>query len=141
SRHMHFEADGIDLRDWKGAIEKGDKMNLQKFIQHMQKKNLRNSVFVDVTANDKVAAVYDEVFQKSISVVACNKIACSSPYLYYKRLKDLSRDHNAAFLFDANVGASLPIIGTLNDLLRSGDRVRKIEAVLSGTLNFVFNNY
>jgi len=107
----------------------------------MQKKNFRNSVFVDVTANEKVAAVYDEVFQKSISVVACNKIACSSPYSYYKKLKDLSRDHNAAFLFETNVGASLPIIGTLNDLLRSGDRVRKIEAVLSGTLNFVFNNY
>jgi aspartokinase/homoserine dehydrogenase 1 len=88
-----------------------------------------------------VAAVYDEVFQKSISVVACNKIACSSPYGYYRKLKDLSRDYNASFLFETNVGASLPIIGTLNDLLRSGDRVRKIEAVLSGTLNFVFNNY
>jgi aspartokinase/homoserine dehydrogenase 1 len=74
-------------------------------------------------------------------VVACNKIACSSPYGYYKKLKDLSRDYNASFLFETNVGASLPIIGTLNDLLRSGDRVRKIEAVLSGTLNFVFNNY
>ncbi|HUQ96074.1 MAG TPA: hypothetical protein VM010_00310, partial [Chitinophagaceae bacterium] len=123
------------------ALDSGDPMNLKEFIQRMHKKNLRNSVFVDVTANDKVAASYDDVFQKSISIVACNKIACSSPYAYYKKLKDLSRDHNASFLFETNVGASLPIIGTLNDLLRSGDRVRKIEAVLSGTLNFVFNNY
>lgn len=141
SRRMYFSADGIDLTAWKAALDTGDLMNLSEFIQRMQKKNLRNSVFVDVTANDKVAAIYDEVFQKSISIVACNKIACSSPYGYYKKLKDLSRDHNASFLFETNVGASLPIIGTLNDLLRSGDRVRKIEAVLSGTLNFVFNNY
>ncbi|HUQ96901.1 MAG TPA: bifunctional aspartate kinase/homoserine dehydrogenase I, partial [Chitinophagaceae bacterium] len=137
SRRMHFSNDGIDLTNWKAALEMGDAMNLKDFIHRMQKKNLRNSVFVDVTANDKVAASYDDVFQKSISIVACNKIACSSPYAYYKKLKDLSRDHNASFLFETNVGASLPIIGTLNDLLRSGDRVRKIEAVLSGTLNFV----
>jgi aspartokinase/homoserine dehydrogenase 1 len=141
SRRMHFAAEGIDLKNWKEALATGDEMKLPEFIQRIQRKNLRNSVFVDVTANDKVAAVYDEVFQKSISVVACNKIACSSPYGYYKKLKDLSRDYNASFLFETNVGASLPIIGTLNDLLRSGDRVRKIEAVLSGTLNFVFNNY
>jgi aspartokinase/homoserine dehydrogenase 1 len=141
SRRMHFANEGIDLKAWKEALATGDEMKLPEFIQRIQRKNLRNSVFVDVTANDKVAAVYDEVFQKSISVVACNKIACSSPYGYYKKLKDLSRDYNASFLFETNVGASLPIIGTLNDLLRSGDRVRKIEAVLSGTLNFVFNNY
>jgi aspartokinase/homoserine dehydrogenase 1 len=141
SRRMHFSNEGIDLNNWKEALDTGDEMKLPEFIQRIQRKNLRNSVFVDVTANDKVAAIYDEVFQKSISVVACNKIACSSPYGYYRKLKDLSRDHNASFLFETNVGASLPIIGTLNDLLRSGDRVRKIEAVLSGTLNFVFNNY
>jgi aspartokinase/homoserine dehydrogenase 1 len=79
--------------------------------------------------------------QKSIAVVACNKIACSSPYAFYRRLKDLSKEFNAAFYFETNVGAGLPIIGTLNDLLRSGDKIRKIEAVLSGTLNFVFNHY
>lgn len=141
SRRMLFSSDGIDLASWREALDTGDKMDLDGFIQRMHRKNLRNSVFVDVTANDAVAAAYDDIFQTSISVVACNKIACSSPYGYYKKLKDLSRDHNAAFLFETNVGASLPIIGTLNDLLRSGDRVHKIEAVLSGTLNFVFNNY
>ena len=74
-------------------------------------------------------------------MVACNKIACSSSYGYYKKLKDLAREFNALFLFETNVGAGLPVIGTLNDLLRSGDKVNRIEAVLSGTLNFVFNNY
>jgi aspartokinase/homoserine dehydrogenase 1 len=73
--------------------------------------------------------------------VACNKIACSSAYHYYKRLKDLAREYNALFLFETNVGAGLPVIGTLNDLMRSGDKINKIEAVLSGTLNFVFNHY
>jgi aspartokinase/homoserine dehydrogenase 1 len=107
----------------------------------VQSKNLRNSVFVDVTASETVAGVYDRLFEKSISIVACNKIACSSPYSNYKKLKDLAREHNAAFHFETNVGASLPIIGALNDLLRSGDEVKKIQAVLSGTLNFVFNNY
>ncbi|MDP9230594.1 MAG: bifunctional aspartate kinase/homoserine dehydrogenase I, partial [Bacteroidota bacterium] len=75
------------------------------------------------------------------SVIACNKVACSSSYEYYKKLKDLSSEYNALFLFETNVGAGLPVIGTLNDLLCSGDKINKIEAVLSGTLNFVFNNY
>jgi aspartokinase/homoserine dehydrogenase 1 len=79
--------------------------------------------------------------EKSVSVVACNKVACSSSYSYYRKLKDVSREYNALFLFETNVGAGLPVIGTLNDLLRSGDKVNKIEAVLSGTLNFVFNHY
>jgi aspartokinase/homoserine dehydrogenase 1 len=84
---------------------------------------------------------YEKLLEKSISVVACNKIACSSDYTYYKRLKDLSTEFNAQFLFETNVGAGLPVIGSLNDLLRSGDKVNEIQAVLSGTLNFVFNNY
>jgi aspartokinase/homoserine dehydrogenase 1 len=104
-------------------------------------KNLRNSVFVDVTANDDVAKLYVKLLQKSISVVACNKVAASSEYTYYRSLKDLANEFNCLFLFETNVGAGLPIIGTLNDLLRSGDKINKIEAVLSGTLNFVFNNY
>jgi len=81
------------------------------------------------------------LLEKSISVVACNKVACSSSYDYYKKLKGLATEYNCLFLFETNVGAGLPVIGTLNDLLRSGDKVNKIEAVLSGTLNFVFNNY
>jgi bifunctional aspartokinase / homoserine dehydrogenase 1 len=116
-------------------------MHLREYIKIIHSKNLRNSVFVDVTANKEVALGYEHLLLKSISVVACNKIASSSPYSYYRRLKDLSKEFNAAYFFETNVGAGLPVIGTLNDLLRSGDKIRKIEAVLSGTLNFVFNHY
>ncbi len=116
-------------------------MRLGDFLKIIHSKNLRNSVFVDVTANKEVAMGYEYLLQKSISVVACNKIASSSPYSYYRRLKDLSKEFNAAYFFETNVGAGLPVIGTLNDLLHSGDKIRKIEAVLSGTLNFVFNHY
>ena len=141
SRKMNFNNEGIDLSCWKELLNDGEEMNINEFVRVIGKKNLRNSVFVDVTANKDVASVYPELLQKSISVVACNKIACSSSYKEYQNLKDLSREFNALFLFETNVGAGLPVIGTLNDLLRSGDKVRKIEAVLSGTLNFVFNNY
>jgi aspartokinase/homoserine dehydrogenase 1 len=116
-------------------------MNLDEFINRVGVKNFRNTVFADVTANESVAGKYADLFYKSISVVACNKIACSSPYENYKHLKQIATDHNASFVFETNVGAGLPVIGTLNDLVRSGDQVTKIEAVLSGTLNFVFNNY
>ncbi len=141
SRKMLIREEGIDLETWAVDLEKGDPMNLRDFIRIIHSKNLRNSVFVDVTANKEVALGYEHLLNKSISVVACNKIACSSPYQYYRRLKDLSKEFNAAFYFETNVGAGLPVIGTLNDLLRSGDKIRKIEAVLSGTLNFVFNHY
>jgi aspartokinase/homoserine dehydrogenase 1 len=141
SRKMAFNDEGISLQNWRDVMADGEASDLSRFIEIMQNKNLRNSVFVDITANESVAMAYDKVFERSISIVACNKIACSSSLNYYRRLKDAARDHNVSFLFETNVGASLPIIGTLNDLLRSGDRITKIEAVLSGTLNFVFNNY
>ncbi|RYY25155.1 MAG: bifunctional aspartate kinase/homoserine dehydrogenase I [Chitinophagaceae bacterium] len=141
SRKMVFNDEGISLDSWKEALEKGQPMNQNEFISIIHSKNLRNSVFADVTANETLASKYDQLLQKSISVVACNKVACSSSYSYYKRLKELAGDFNAQFLFETNVGAGLPVIGTLNDLLRSGDMVNRIEAVLSGTLNFVFNHY
>jgi bifunctional aspartokinase / homoserine dehydrogenase 1 len=141
SRKMHFNDEGIDLKNWKEILDKSEPADFNSFVSRIHSKNLRNSVFVDVTATEKVASAYDKIFSRSISIVACNKIACSSPYSYYKKLKDLARDHNVSFLFETNVGASLPIIGSINDLLRSGDRINKMQAVLSGTLNFVFNNY
>ena len=141
SKKMIFNEKGIDLQNWKALLKEGDKMNLSGFIQAMQSKNMRNSVFVDVTANEKVASHYAEILQKSVSIVACNKIAASSSFQYYEKLKSLAREFNVHFLFETNVGAGLPVIGTLNDLLLSGDKINKIEAVLSGTLNFVFNNY
>jgi bifunctional aspartokinase / homoserine dehydrogenase 1 len=141
SRNMLFDNEGIDLANWKTRLETGEPMDLNHWVEGITSRNLRNSVFADVTANDDVALCYAALLQKSISVVACNKIACSSPYGNYRQLKDLAREYNARFLFETNVGAGLPVIGTLNDLLRSGDTVRRIEAVLSGTLNFVFNHY
>jgi len=141
SRKMVFNDEGIDLGNWKEILDGGETADINSFISVMQRKNLPNSVFVDVTANGAVAALYHRIFSKSVSIVACNKIACSSEYAYYNKLKQLATDHNVGFLFETNVGASLPIIGTINDLLRSGDTVKRMQAVLSGTLNFVFNQY
>ena len=141
SKKMIFDDEGIDLTKWKKTIADGEPMTIDKFIETIKVKNLRNSIFADVTASGEVASVYDVLLEKSISVVACNKIASSSSYVYYSKLKKLSQEFNASFLFETNVGAGLPIIGTLNDLMKSGDKVNKIQAVLSGTLNFVFNNY
>lgn len=141
SRKMLIDEEGIDLAHWKGKLDAGETASLQGFINEIVSRNLRNSIFVDITANDKVAGVYDQLLKKSISVVACNKVAASSAYSNYKQLKDLSREFNSQFLFETNVGAGLPVIATLNDLVHSGDRIHQIQAVLSGTLNFVFNNY
>ncbi len=113
----------------------------QNFGDTIVEKNLRNSIFVDVTANESVVEIYPQLLRKSVAIVACNKVAASSEYEKYRNLKDLSREFGTAFLFETNVGAGLPIINTLNDLMRSGDQIRRIEAVLSGTLNYVFNNY
>lgn len=141
SKKMLFADEGINLTNWKEQLQVAAPMNLQLFTEAIKTKNLRNAVFVDVTANETVASMYEELLRKSVSVVACNKIAASSAYTNYKKLKDLATEFNCHFLFETNVGAGLPVIGTLNDLLRTGDKVNRIEAVLSGTLNFVFNNY
>jgi len=141
SKKILLNDTGIDLNNWKELLNTSTEGNIHSFVTAIIDKNLRNSVFVDVTANAEVATIYGTLLQKSIAVVACNKIACSSSYENYLHLKSLSREYNAPFLFETNVGAGLPIIGTLNDLLRSGDKVNKIQAVLSGTLNYVFNNY
>jgi bifunctional aspartokinase / homoserine dehydrogenase 1 len=141
SRKMLFDDKGIRLSNWQELLDNGDVMSLEDFVQKVQSKNLRNSIFVDITANAGVANTYAPLFKKSISVVACNKIAPSSSLAHYQQLKDLAREYNALFLFETNVGAGLPVINTLNDLISSGDSVTKIEAVLSGTLNFVFNHY
>jgi len=141
SKKMLLNENGIDLNNWKEKLQDATTMSLEGFTDFIVHKNLRNSVFVDITASAQTAHCYSALLKKSISVVACNKIACSSDYENYKQLKELTQEFNTSFLFETNVGAGLPIIGTLNDLLRSGDKINKIEAVLSGTLNYVFNNY
>ena len=141
SKKQLINVEGLDLTNWKEQLANATPGGIKEYVNAIIVNNLRNSVFVDVTAHEAVANVYAQLLEKAVSVVACNKIACSSPYQNYAKLKSLARQYNAAFLFETNVGASLPIIGTLNDLIRSGDSINKIEAVLSGTLNFVFNNY
>lgn len=141
SRTMYFDDEGIDLRWFKSLLESGEATSTDGFISKIKELNLRNSIFVDITASDKVATTYGEYLKSSIAVVTCNKVACSSKYTNYKHLKNLSRQYNAPFLFETNVGAGLPIIDTLKNLVASGDRVHKIQAVLSGSLNFIFNNF
>lgn len=141
SRKMVFQRNGIDIHNWKEILQNGTTASLSQFVNEAIGLNLRNSIFVDVTANKHVAESYHQFLQKSIAVVACNKIAASSDFINYKYLKNLAKEYNAKFLFETNVGAALPVIGTINDLVQSGDEVKKIEAVLSGTLNFVFNHY
>ncbi|ALW84227.1 bifunctional aspartokinase I/homoserine dehydrogenase I [Hymenobacter sedentarius] len=141
SRHCIVNEQGLDLTAWPAELADAPPQSLEAFTQLIISRNLRNSIFVDVTANPAAARCYPHLLEKSIAVVACNKVACSSDYAHYARLKSLSTEFNASFLFETNVGAGLPIIGTLNDLTRSGDVVRRMQAVLSGTLNFVFNNY
>ena len=141
SRKMIVPEEGIMHADIDAAFAEGVTADIDQFVEQMIQKNLRNTVFADVTANEKVASCYNKLLEKSIAVVACNKIAASSPYANYQNLKDLANTFNTRFLFETNVGAGLPVIGTLNDLRRSGDSITKIEAVLSGTLNYVFNYY
>lgn len=141
SKKMVFNEHGLELKDWKELLENGEPTSLENFFNKTTAYNLRNSVFVDNTANQAVSEVYEKYLRKSIGVVTCNKIACASLLENYKTLKEISRQYNAPFLFETNVGAGLPIIDTLKNLINSGDRVHKIQAVLSGSLNFVFNNF
>ncbi|MCD8412941.1 bifunctional aspartate kinase/homoserine dehydrogenase I [Tenacibaculum finnmarkense] len=141
SKKMTFDANGIDLNTWKTLLESGESATLDSFFNKTKSYNLRNSVFVDNTANQKVSEVYEQYLRNNIAVVTCNKIACASSLENYKTLKSVSREYNAPFLFETNVGAGLPVIDTLKNLIASGDRVQKIQAVLSGSLNFVFNNF
>lgn len=141
SKKMAFNTDGIDLTNWKDLLANGEPTTLDEFFNRTKTYNLRNSVFVDNTANQKVSEVYEKYLRTNIAVVTCNKIACASDLENYKTLKKVSRKYNAPFLFETNVGAGLPIIDTLKNLIASGDRVHKIQAVLSGSLNFVFNNF
>ena len=135
-----FDRSGIDLARWQDVLQQdGIDTDPQRLKEEIIGMNIFNSVFVDCTASPAVAALYGDFFDHGISVVAANKIAASSDYDNYLRLKNLARKRGVKWLFETNVGAGLPIIGTINDLCNSGDRILKMEAVLSGTLNFIFN--
>ena len=139
-KKMLFDRDGIDAGHFRELMdEKGEPSSVTEFIRKMTGLNLYNSVFVDCTASAEIAEAYHTILKENISIVAANKIAASSPYDNYLSLKRTAKQKGIKFLFETNVGAGLPIINTLNDLVNSGDRILKIEAVLSGTLNFIFN--
>ena len=141
SKKMFFSSDGILYENLNSSLKKGEKTDLNEFFDRVKKLNLRNSVFIDNTADSYVASTYTKYLKNNIGVVTCNKIACSDNYENYIKLKNLSKKYNTPFLFETNVGAGLPIIDTLNHLIASGDKIKKIQAILSGSLNFIFNNY
>jgi aspartokinase/homoserine dehydrogenase 1 len=140
SRKMLMAQDGIDLDNYGELLEKqGERADIDLFLQKMRYLNYRNSVFIDCTASEKIAATYEDVMNSFVSVVTANKIACSSGYQLYQSLKAAAQDRKVKFMYETNVGAGLPVISTLSDLVRSGDKIIRLEAVLSGTLNFILN--
>ncbi len=139
SKNAIFNRDGLDLQNFRQMLKESESSNPEKLRDHILGMNIFNSVFVDCTASNEISELYQTFIEHNISVIAANKIAASSKYENYIRLKQTALARGVKFRFETNVGAGLPIIGTINDLRNSGDRILKIEAVLSGTLNFIFN--
>lgn len=139
SHNAIFNRDGIDLDNYHKLLAESEPSDAQRLKSEVIGMNIFNSVFVDCTASSEVAALYQDFLDHNISVVAANKLAASGDYDSYMRLKETALRRGVKFLFETNVGAGLPIIGTIKDLRNSGDKILKIEAVLSGTLNFIFN--
>ena len=140
TRKMVIDKKCVSLDNYKEALKTStEKGEIAGFINHMTKLNLRNSIFIDCTADEEVASRYKDILSKYVSVVTANKIACSAEYSYYQKLRNIATEKGVRFIYETTVGAGLPIIKTINDLVVSGDRILKIEAVLSGTMNFIFN--
>jgi len=142
SRKMLFNTEGVELDNWSAELEKnGSEADLALFIEKMKALNLPNCVFIDNTASKLPATYYEDIFKSNISIVTCNKIANSGKYAQYKTLRDTAHKHGVDFFYETNVGAGLPIVRVLKDLMLSGDRILKIEAILSGTISYIFNNF
>ncbi len=140
SRRFIIDRDGIDLATYENALkESSNHSSPEIFASQIEQMNIFNSVFVDCTASEHVASIYKRLLDHNVSVVAANKVAASSDYGIYDSLKQTARKRGIKYLFETNVGAGLPIINTINALINSGDRILKIEAVVSGTLNYIFN--
>lgn len=138
--HVIFNREGVNLSTYQDDLKKSDiKSTPENILQEILRMNIFNAVFVDCTASPKIAALYETLLSNNISVVAANKIAASSSYENYAKLKEIARKRDVKYLFETNVGAGLPIINTMNNLINSGDVILKLEAVLSGTLNYIFN--
>ncbi len=139
---MYFDEDGISLTRYKEVVEsKGQKASIKAFVDQAKQMNLPQSIVVDCTSSAEVVSYYTEILEHSISIVTPNKLANSGKLSEYKKLRDTAKRRSVRFLYETNVGAGLPVISTLSDLLNSGDKVLKVEAVLSGTLSFIFNTY
>jgi len=142
SKKMIFDSEGLDLSDWRKSLAKADtKSTLDGFVEKIKAMNLENSAFIDNTASEDVAALYESILSSTIGVVASNKIAAADSYARYSGLLELASRHSTDYRFETNVGAGLPVIDTIHHLVLSGDKVHKIEAVLSGTLNFLFSAF
>ncbi len=142
TRKMIFDEEGIELENWQNTLQKeGEHADLSLFVERMKSMNLPNCVFADNTASLKPIEFYQEIFSSNISIVTCNKIGNSSSFEQYKMFRDTARLHGVDFFYETNVGAGLPIVKTLKDLMISGDRILSIEAILSGTISYIFNNY
>jgi aspartokinase/homoserine dehydrogenase 1 len=142
SRKMYFDLEGIDLDNWEQLLDNSEHgADLAVFVERMKQMNLPNCVFIDNTASKVPATYYEEIFKSNISVVTCNKIANSGDYAQYRLLRDTARKHGVDFFYETNVGAGLPIVRVLKDLMMSGDRLVRIEAILSGTISYIFNNF
>lgn len=142
SKKMVFSEDGIPLKDWKETLASATtKSDIAKYVKKMNEMNLANSIFVDNTAGDFITKHYKEILQNSISISTPNKVATSSSYKFYQELKQIANEHNVQFRYETNVGAGLPVLSTLRDLINSGDKILKIEAVLSGSVSYIFNNF
>lgn len=141
SRQMLIQPEGIDLSAWKEHLHEGEHFTMGKFVQRMKDLNLNNTIFIDNTASAEITRFYEDILDASISISTPNKIATSASFLQYQRLKTLAAKRGVLFLYETNVGAGLPVITTLNDLIHSGDEIQKIEAILSGTLSYIFNHF
>ena len=142
SRKMLFNEEGIQLGNWKEQLDAStEATDLAAFVGKMKSLNLSNAIFLDNTANGQVANFYENILESSISISTPNKIATSSSFLQYQRLKNIAARRGVQFMYETNVGAGLPVLSTLEDLITSGDRIIKIEGVLSGTMSFVFNEF
>ena len=141
SRRMIFKPEGFEVSDWESLFKEGQAADLDLFIEKMKALNLPNSVFIDNSASERVVSYYESIFAANISVVTCNKIGNSGSYDQYQRFKQAVKKHGVDFYYETNVGAGLPIIKTLKDLLISGDQILKIEAILSGTISYIFNAF
>ena len=139
SHNAIYNSEGLDLNNYKQALRESEPSSPEKLRDAIIQMNTFNAVFIDCTASHEVASLYQNLLEHNVSIVAANKIAASSDYISYKQLKQTAIRKGVKFRFETSVGAGLPIIGTINDLKDSGDKILKIEAVLSGTLNFIFN--